>query len=202
MTDSKYLLVDFYDNLYERNPSVFGDTSSGIFTDVFEQAEVPRGKALDIGAGEGIASIFLAKKGFSVTALDISKNAFAAIKKENELAIQTVHKDILDFEMTSNYAVVCSFFVFHHAEREKILGILRKIQDGTMIGGVNIFTFFTKEGAFFRNDPTTKNFFSEKGEMENLYKGWKILVNKEYESRAATVDMKNTVQVLVAQKIS
>lgn len=51
---------------------------------VREAAPLPPGRALDVGAGEGADALWLAERGWQVTATDISGNALARIRAEAE----------------------------------------------------------------------------------------------------------------------
>src|SRR3989338_735123 len=61
---------------------------------LIQQKKIKIGKAIDLGCGLGITTLYLAKKGFDVIGLDISKTALAfGAKRAKELGIncQFVH---------------------------------------------------------------------------------------------------------------
>ena len=63
---------------------------------VAEAQELPPGRALDVGAGEGADVLWLAEQGWQVTAADISLAALARVAAEAErrgLAVETLHRD-------------------------------------------------------------------------------------------------------------
>ena len=64
---------------YKKNKHYWGLKSSPTLEKYIN--EIPKGKALDIGAGEGRNSIFLAKNEFDVTAIDKIKQGLDKIKK-------------------------------------------------------------------------------------------------------------------------
>src|ERR1700709_723889 len=71
---------------------------------VAEAAVLPQGSALDVGCGEGADAIWLAERGWQVTAVDISPVAMArGAKRAAELgerigqAIDWVQQDLLDW---------------------------------------------------------------------------------------------------------
>lgn len=74
--------------------------------------KIPKGKALDIGAGEGRNSIFLAKNGFKVEAIEKTKEGLEKITKSaksNNLSIKTWFGDIKDFNFEKNsYSLIIS----------------------------------------------------------------------------------------------
>ena len=65
----------FWDSLYEARPEIWsGNPNHGLVVEV--DTLVP-GLALDVGAGEGADAIWLAGRGWRVTAVDISAVALA-----------------------------------------------------------------------------------------------------------------------------
>lgn len=63
---------------------------------VAEAESLPPGRALDVGAGEGADAIWLAERGWRVTASDISANALARVGAEAErrgVAVDLLHRD-------------------------------------------------------------------------------------------------------------
>lgn len=80
------------------------------------------GVALDLGAGNGLQSISLAKIGFSVTAIDFSRQLLSELKAQrsvSDFSIQIVESDILSFlknYKTSADLVVCMGDTLTHLE--------------------------------------------------------------------------------------
>ncbi len=56
-----------------------------------EEEKIPRGSALDIGCGTGANAVFLAEKGFDVTAVDISPTAIERARTRAALAGVNIH---------------------------------------------------------------------------------------------------------------
>ena len=54
-------------------------------------ADLPPGRALDVGAGEGRNSLWLARKGWSVTAIDVS--AVALTRLADNASVEPPHYD-------------------------------------------------------------------------------------------------------------
>jgi SAM-dependent methyltransferase len=66
-----------------------------------ELASLPPGRALDLGAGEGRNSIWLASRGWTVTAVDFSKVALdrgAAIAAKSGVSVEWVQADLRHYE--------------------------------------------------------------------------------------------------------
>ncbi|MEI6234978.1 MAG: class I SAM-dependent methyltransferase [Planctomycetota bacterium] len=64
-------------------------------------AAIPKGKVLSIAEGEGRNAVFLAKQGYTVTAVDASHAGLEKAKKladENGVSIELIHADLADFD--------------------------------------------------------------------------------------------------------
>lgn len=68
--------------------------------------KLPPGKILCLAEGEGRNAVFLAKKGFDVTAVDLSEVGLEKAKnlaEEANVKIRTVCADLADFDIEENY---------------------------------------------------------------------------------------------------
>lgn len=175
---------NFYNELYSHQNNAFGKTDPFI-QDMLEYKS--QGTVLDLGAGEGRNALFLASKGFDVTAVDLSEIAIEKIKKSSDLQgikIQAFVQDLNSFEFAKNFDVITSSYVFHLLNAEAALDLIANIKLHTAEKGLNILTVFTKDGDFFRNNPYTDKFYALTGELSNLYSDWNILKYEEKLSRA------------------
>jgi ubiquinone/menaquinone biosynthesis C-methylase UbiE len=77
--------------------------------------------ALDVGCGEGSTAIWLASRGWQVTALDIARTALDRARERARMTdvagrIDWVHADVTTWQPTQDYfGLVCAFYV-HTAE--------------------------------------------------------------------------------------
>lgn len=65
--------TEFWDDMYRSRDQLFSGAPNGVL--VSEVAELPPGQALDVGCGEGGDAVWLARRGWQVTAVDISRVA-------------------------------------------------------------------------------------------------------------------------------
>jgi SAM-dependent methyltransferase len=65
--------AQFWDEMYRSRDQVFSGAPNGVL--VTEATDLPPGRALDVGCGEGADALWLAWRGWQVTAVDISRIA-------------------------------------------------------------------------------------------------------------------------------
>jgi SAM-dependent methyltransferase len=79
---------------------------------------IPNGKVLCIGEGEGRNSVFLARQGYQVTALDYSVaglNKTETLAKENHVEIELIHADLTTYDSSDNvWQGIVSIFCHIH----------------------------------------------------------------------------------------
>jgi SAM-dependent methyltransferase len=129
---------------------------------------LPPGRALDIACGAGRHALHLARLGWSVTAVDASPVAIAALRARGRgLAIDARVGDLeggfpLD---TGTYDLVCDFFYLQR-------NLFPALRDATRPGGAFA-------GAIHLAGPGSHRFVLEPGELRDLFAGWKILYYSE-----------------------
>jgi len=109
-------------------------------------SRLPRGRALDLAAGSGRNTLFLAEHGYPTDAVDASQ---VAVDKLNDLAqrqslpIISTKADLPDHALAKNtYAVILNFYFL---ERKLFL----PIKEGLINGGMLLFETYTLEQARF-----------------------------------------------------
>ncbi|SNR27437.1 Methyltransferase domain-containing protein [Haloechinothrix alba] len=65
--------TEYWDEMYRSRDQVFSGSPNGVL--VTEVADLPPGRALDVGCGEGADALWLTRHGWHVTAVDISRTA-------------------------------------------------------------------------------------------------------------------------------
>lgn len=84
-------------------------------------ADIPRGRALDLGSGPGRNSLALAAEGWAVTAVDFSEVALEQLREAataKGLEIQTVREDILAYRPPAESFEVALLANVHLPKRE------------------------------------------------------------------------------------
>jgi tellurite methyltransferase len=150
-----------YARVIERYNQIFADDDSGFCEKPLPIVEalpkfISSGDVLDIGAGPGGNSLYLASQGFNVTASDISRVAIQKIVKKAEAAglfIETQVNDLTEMELKHEFDVIICTFVMHHFSREEAELAIRNVQRSTRRGGFNIIASFTNKAICLREAP-------------------------------------------------
>lgn len=83
----------FWDAHYGRSARIWSGRPNGVL--VNETADLTPGRALDIGCGEGADAVWLAQRGWYVTAVDVSQ---IALDRGRELAKNAAVEDSIDWQ--------------------------------------------------------------------------------------------------------
>ena len=163
---------------------------------------IKSGKVLDIGVGEGRNALFLAKKGFEVTGIDISKEAvdkFLKFAKKENLDVKGIVSDIVDFDFNQNYDVIICVATLHLVSKDKVIETIKKIKNYTKNNGINLITVFTKKDIEYKEYPDL--YFFDENELKELYKDWQILEYGNYtKNETHGKPHKHHIYVLIAKK--
>jgi len=115
---------------------------------------IPKGKALDIGAGEGRNSIFLAKNGFEVEAIDKNPQGLKKCQifaDEHKLSIKTTTIDIRKFYFKTNkYSLIISITALDFLKKSEIETIIKKIKKSLIEKGFIFFLIFSTKDPFYQ----------------------------------------------------
>ena len=135
MWDERYNSIEY---AYGKAPNDFLATH---FT------RIPKGNVLSLAEGEGRNAVFLAKHGYSVTAVDSSvvglKKA-ELLAKEHGVSINLIHANLSDFDLGSDaWEGIMSIFVPLPSTVRKDL--YRRLQGALKNGGVFLLEAFTPD---------------------------------------------------------
>ena len=128
-----------YDNYY-KTENLFGEPYPELID--FFTKEIKSKKVLDLGCGQGRDAIALAKLGFDVTGIDISKvgiDQMNVIATSNNLSLKGFIADIFLFDDFEKYDIVLLNSMFHFSKNDKekeiafIKNIVSKIKKGSKI---------------------------------------------------------------------
>jgi tellurite methyltransferase len=172
----------FWEDAYKNQKTItFGKPSQEI---IQLSTKLPiNSKILDMGCGDGRNALFLAQKGFSVDAFDISE---AGIEKLNFIAknqntkINAWVQDIGAFEFNKKYDFIISHGVLHLLKREDWQKSIKDVKYNTNKKGVNVVAVFTDK---ISPTPDLVDFMQglfKENEIRTLYNDWKIELFENY----------------------
>jgi len=87
---------DRWDEVYAQEPHLYTTAPNALLVETVR--DLPPGKALDLGMGQGRNSLWLAERGWDVTGVDISGEG-VRLATAGGAALHTVHSSIEDFDL-------------------------------------------------------------------------------------------------------
>lgn len=162
---------------------------------------LPKGKALDIAAGRGRHSLFLASHGFQVDAVDRDESALAhLLTSAQHHAPAAVTTRTVDLEQPAPYEpnlgkdvydVILVFFYLHRPLFPAIMGALKP-------GGVLVYETFTIDNHVHHHHPTRREFCLSPNELLRLTSPLHVLHYDE----GAHVDRDGTDRIYTSQLLA
>jgi len=138
---------------------------------------LPRGKALDLAAGEGRNAVFLAENGFEVEAVDISPVAISWARKlarARGVKIKAMAADLDTYRFpTERYDLILDFYFLDRR-------LIPRIKKGLKKGGMVVFETYTAEQKKLgTGGPGQTKYVLKPNELLRLFRGFHILFYRE-----------------------
>ncbi|HEX8265813.1 MAG TPA: class I SAM-dependent methyltransferase [Pyrinomonadaceae bacterium] len=92
-----------WDERYSTEDYAYGTKPNKFLKENFNH--IPKGRVLSIAEGEGRNAVFLAKQGYSVTAVDASLvglNKARKLAEENGVVVEFIHADLAEYDLGEN----------------------------------------------------------------------------------------------------
>lgn len=152
-------------------------TPSGFLQKIFDSDHwtIPPGKALDVATGKGRNALFLATRGFQVTAIDISAVGLEEGRKrarENSLLIAWQQADLDNLELAAAaYDLIVNINYLHRS-------LIPQIKSAIRPGGHVIFeTYLTdQQGA---GHPKNPDYLLNHNELLDHFREFRVLLYRE-----------------------
>ncbi len=134
------------------------------------------GRVLDVACGNGRNALFLAEKGYAVTALDYSGEALEQLGREAALRHLEVETRKVDLEEDPELPaaacdLVIAFFYLHRP-------LLPKLKKTVRPGGIAVMRTFSSAGTF-PGGSANPAYVLRPGELLEIFAGWDILLHEE-----------------------
>lgn len=175
-----------YDGEYRKDEYYWGLTHSLLAEQVTEimRNEIPQEKRLlDIGSGEGRDSIYFAKCGFHVDALEISLPGIEKIKLYSQsigCKVTVIHANMIDYQIKYPYDVIYSMGSLQFLPPEKRQSHFETYKRYTKTGGINAHLVFVEKPFIEVAPDWAKNeFFYMSGDLAKYYHDWEIIQCEE-----------------------
>jgi len=191
----KIFVVEEYNKIYKKSNNIFGNKPEKMLIDFVEKNKI--GKfALDIGAGQGRNSFFLAEKGFITDALEPSSVAVEFLNKQNKYDNLTVCKsDFKNFFPEKKYDLILIFGLLQILSYNECRLLAEKVSFLSKKGTIVFVTSFSeKDDSFIKIKEDyaeyKRNFFKKINnqfrsfpnirEISEFFSGFEIKDQKEY----------------------
>ncbi|WP_127717761.1 bifunctional 2-polyprenyl-6-hydroxyphenol methylase/3-demethylubiquinol 3-O-methyltransferase UbiG [Halobacteriovorax sp. HLS] len=149
-------------------------------------------KVLDVGMGEGRNAVFLARKGYNITGVDISAVAVRKARKlanEYGIRINTVVSSMEDFN--SEGELYDAILVFYYVDRK----LNKKLVEWLKPGGILIYESHTKrQKTIAGNEKYEDKYLLREGELLTMFPDLRILNYEE------PLHMKEFTSSIILQK--
>ena len=141
---------EMWNKAYNTNDYVYGKNPNDFLTENYKT--LPMGRILLLGEGEGRNAVFLASKGYSVTAVDISPVGLAKAKKlaqESGVTIETQCADLATYDLGERQwdGIVA---IFCHLSPNVRQAVHQRINKALKPGGVLLVEGYTPEQLNFK----------------------------------------------------
>ena len=134
-----------WDERYSAEEYVYGTSPNNFLEANF--SSIPKGKVLSLAEGEGRNAVFLAKQGYSVTAVDASivgLNKARKLAEDNGVVIEFIQADLADYELGENQwdGIVSIFCPLPSSVRKQVH---KKVAAGLKPNGVFLLEAYTPD---------------------------------------------------------
>ncbi len=172
----------FWDSAYQiPTGSAFGEPSVEIVA--LADTLRPNAAVLDLGCGEGRHALFLAERGFEVTAVDISEHGIRKLHRQAStrgLPVRAEIADMRSYHWDRDFDLIISHGCLHLIDRTAWQLVLQRIGEHTYEGGYNVVVVFTDRLPPPPDlEPFCVGLFRE-GELLAFYEKWDIQSQQSY----------------------
>lgn len=172
-----------YDSRYSRDGSYWGDEPHELAVALAGYLR-EGARVLDLGCGEGQSAAYLARKGLSVTAVDISAVGIGkAAERADSLGtnVKTEVADIREYlERPGTFEAIMCLNVLQFVPADRIRRVIDRIRKKISPGG------YAAVASFWTDDPERKKrlvksgkYVFDPGELAGYFSDWEMIENRE-----------------------
>ena len=123
--------ADFWNDRYDADAFAYGETPNAFIREAADRWMEAPGSVLDLGSGEGRNAVFLAQRGYRVTAADFSAAGLRKTERlaeQNGVEVATRHVDVRSSTPDGTWdAVVTTFLHLPPDERPAFYRLLQRL---------------------------------------------------------------------------
>lgn len=178
MTRSPQAESQRWDELYRSREQLFSGNPNPVL--VTEISDLPPGQALDVGCGEGADAQWLARRGWHVTAVDISEvalNRAAAAAADVESRVSWARADLAATPLPAGSFDLVSLHYFP-LKRQPGHAALHGLLDAVAPGGTLLFTSHAHTDLAPSGDFDPDDYYQPEEIARLLGQAWNVLVNE------------------------
>lgn len=158
--------------------SYYWGTEPAAFCDELIALRPTAQKVLDIGCGEGKDAVYMAQRGYNVTAFDLTENGIAKAKRlatDREVKINAFIDDINTFNLNETFDIIYSTGTVQYLLEDKKVEFFEKIERLTNLHGLVYFNVFV-EKPFIELPPDwdIEEKMWKTGELFTYFADWKF----------------------------
>ena len=157
---------------------------------------LPSGRALDLACGPGRHALFLAERGWQVTAVDASRVAIELLEKnarERDLHVDARVADLEHHEFLIEPSAYDLVGVFYYLQRD----LFPQIRAGVRAGGVVVAAIHMVDESPEAHS-MNEDYLLQPGELRAEFRGWEII--HDYEGPSTEGGHRRRTAELVARK--
>lgn len=137
-----------YDYFYNRETLYYGENPSPELVNIVERFMIKPCKVADVGAGEGRDSVYLAKLGFDVIAIEPNRYGYQKIKKRasaENLTIQSINADLFSgLSLINNVSFIILETVLNEFDKNDLSSVFENVYSKLEPNGYLYASVFTK----------------------------------------------------------
>ncbi len=139
--------------------------------------------AVDVGAGEGRDSVYLAEQGITVTAIDIAPNGLEKaeqLAEEKDVSIEVAQGDINTLTLTTPIDIFYSIGTIQYLQPDERHDQFSHFKSQTRPSGIHaLFAFVDKDGIPLAPDWGDNEYFYNEDELSTYYEEWDCLYTND-----------------------
>jgi tellurite methyltransferase len=197
--DQRYAGQEFY---WGKEPSAMCDR----VIEIIRPSADFRPKLLDLGCGEGRNVVYFAQHGFEVVGFDLSLPGLEKTRRYAEeigVHVETIHADIVGYELEDTYDVIFSTGTLHYLPPEVRSQRFQNYKDRTSPNGINALSVFVKKPFIPRApDAEVTAYLYKSGELMSYYWDWEILysVEKIFDCLSGGIPHKHAINRIIVRR--